>query len=202
VELFWDSTSGAGFSSLAERYFCTRVFARQKKELKKRTYIIENFYGEKFLSQEPQEKNYVWAVRALKLKNGTLLKEAFLEAQKENPEIILDAGQVSHHELNDKITNCYAVILPSLSEVSPNVILNALRFNKPFILTKDTGLYEKLKDVGVFVNPLNKDDIKNKILLLADEKHYQEYRQRVTSFTFTHSWQEIVNEFLAIYKGL
>ena len=101
-----------------------------------------------------------------------------------------------------KIQSCYAVILPSLSDISPNFILDAIRADKPFVLTKETGFYDKLKDIGVFIDPLNSEDIKNKILFLANDKNYWEYKKRVENFNFIHLWREIVDEFLGIYNKL
>jgi len=168
-----------------------------------KTYIIENFYGDKTENFVPKEKNFIWAARWLKGKNLGTLKKAFSEAVKENSsiklEIIID---MPYEDLVRKIQNCYAVIMTSLGEISPNFILDAIRANKPFILTQETGLYDKLKDIGIFVDPLDKEDIKNKILFLADDKNYKEYQKKVVDFNFVHSWQEIAGEFLDIYKTL
>ena len=150
-----------------------------------------------------QKKNFLWAGRPIKLKNINLLKEIFQELEKERPDIKLEimAGAF-YEELMEKIRNCYAVILPSISDISPNFILDAIRCNKPFILTKETGLYDKLKNIGLFTSPFNRKDIKDKILFLADQRNYDEYKRRVAEFNFTHSWREIAEDFLKIYKNL
>ncbi|MCX6731768.1 MAG: glycosyltransferase family 4 protein [Candidatus Parcubacteria bacterium] len=168
-----------------------------------KNYVIENFYGEKMTDSGFQEKNYIWAGRLIKLKNLENLKIAFTEAQKENKDIKLDIMEkISEEELARKMQNCYVVILPSISDVSPNFILGAIKANKPFILTKETGFYDKLKDVGLFVDPLDKNDIKEKIIFLADDHNYVEYKKRVKNFNFIHSWKHIADEFLNIYKKL
>jgi len=168
-----------------------------------KSYIVENFYGEKIADFEPKEKNFIWAGRILKLKNLETLKAAFNKAvvsgKDTRLEIITD---LPHQELMEKIRNCYGVILPSISEVSPNFILDAIAAGKPFICTKETGFYEKLKDIGIFIDPRDKEDIKNKILFLADEKNYQEQKKRVVDFNFMHSWQQVAEEFLIIYEKL
>ena len=191
----------------------------------KNLFVIENFYGEKInprtykvgeggkpphlyigegvKSFEPKEKNYVFAGRLIRLKNLERLKNAFAQAQKINPEIKLEIiSKISHIELMEKIQSCCAVILPSLSDISPNFILDAIRADKPFILTKETGFYDKLKDIGLFIDPLNSEDIKNKILFLANDKNYGQYKNKMADFKFTHSWKEIVGEFLEIYKNI
>ena len=70
------------------------------------------------------------------------------------------------------------------------------------ILTKETGLYEKFQNIAVFIDPFNREDIKQKILFLADEKNYEEYKKRVANFNFQHSWQQIASEFLDIFEKI
>jgi glycosyltransferase involved in cell wall biosynthesis len=177
-------------------------------------FIIENFYGEKETGlpasqaralragDEPVKKNFLYAGRLIKIKSLEALEKASEKVKKENSELELDIiSGLGHDELMRKIRDCYAVVLPSLSEVSPNFILEAIRFNKPFILTRENGLYEKLKDIGVFVNPLDEGDIAQKILFLAEGQNYEAQKKKVENFNFTHSWQEIASEFLNVLKG-
>jgi len=199
TEFVLDKSSALVFSTDWQK----EIFEKAYKISPGRSYIIENFYGEKIPDSEPKEKNFIWAGRPLKLKNLEILKAAFIEAAKENREIKLEIfTDLPYQELIKKLQNCYGVILPSISEVSPNFILDAIATNKPFILTKETGFYEKMKDIGIFVDPHNREDIKNKILFLADDRNWQEYKKRVADFKFVHSWQEIADEFINIYQKL
>ena len=50
----------------------------------------------------------------------------------------------------------------TLGDVSPNTILDAIRADKPFIMTTETGFTERLKDIAVFVNPEDTRDIAEK----------------------------------------
>ena len=166
-----------------------------------RTGIVENYYGEKVRGENPKEKNFLAFTRPLKWKNLTRLDDAFLRAKEKVPEIILDREMISYDESIQKMKQCYAVILVSLGDISPNMILDALRCNRPFILTRETGLYEKLKDVALFVDPENEEDITEKILFLTKSENYELYRKKVEGFIFTHSWSEISHELLAIYEN-
>ena len=187
------------FSTEFQKIIFEKAYGLDEKKL----FIVENFYpirnkisngtsGEKL-----KEKKFLWAGRFIKFKNIEIMEKAFNKAKKEKGDIELEISKnIAHEELENKIRDCYAVIYPSLTEISPNFILDAIGFNKPFITTRDCGFYEKMKDIGVFVDPLDMEDIKNKILFLADEKNYQEYKKRVENFNFTHSWEEIADEFL------
>jgi len=199
IEFVLDRSSALVFSTNWQK----EIFEKVYKISPDRSYIIENFYGEKIKGFEPREKNFIWAGRPLKLKNLKILKAAFDEIKEENSGIKLEnITNLPHEELLERLKSCYAVILPSISEVSPNFILDAISTNKPFILTKEAGFYEKLKDIGIFVDPHNREDITNKILFLADENNYQEYKKRIADFKFVHSWQQIADDFLNIYQKL
>jgi glycosyltransferase involved in cell wall biosynthesis len=86
--------------------------------------------------------------------------------------------------------------------MSPNFILDALRFGKPFILTRETGLYDIVKDAGLFVDPLRPEDITEKILILADDEKYSAYQKKAAAFHLKHSWADIAGEFLGLYRGI
>lgn len=165
-------------------------------------FIVENYYGEKLQREKPLKKEFLWPVRDLVFKNGGNLFKAFDFAKKELPEISLNTRVYTHEELMEAIKKCYAVILPSLNDISPNLILETIRFNKPFIITKNNGLRERIEDISIFVDPLDIEDIKNKILFLADDENYGDYRQKIENFNFTHSWRQIADEFLEIYNEI
>jgi glycosyltransferase involved in cell wall biosynthesis len=82
------------------------------------------------------------------------------------------------------------------------LILEAIRYNKPFIASQEMGLYESLKDIGVFINPLDTEDIVQKILMLADYGMYQTYKQKVEAYTVVHDWNAIAKEFIATIESL
>ncbi|MDO8482928.1 MAG: glycosyltransferase family 4 protein [bacterium] len=163
---------------------------------------VFNFFGDSLPASEPQGKNIIWATRPIKLKNGKMLRSAFAKARESDPSLLLDERVTSHEELFFRLASCYAVILPSISEVSPNFIIDAIRFGKPFIMTRESGLADILKDVGLLVNPLDESDITEKILMLANSSCYAKQKKLVEAFNFRHSWREIASEFLELYKKI
>lgn len=170
--------------------------------LNSKIFIIENFFGQKLSSDSFQKKNFVGGVRNLKWKNLDTLKKAFSEVQKNNKELILDLENLPYKDFIEKLKSCYAVILVSLGDISPNIISDAIRLGKPFILTKENGIYERVRDVGIFVDPRNEREIAEKILFLSDPENYENQKRKVENFSFSHSWEEISDEFLNIYGKL
>lgn len=189
---------GIVFSTAWQRDIFTPAYGLDSKK----THIVENYYGKKEESFEPRIKNFIAGVRPLKWKNMARIREAFASAEAEKAGMTLEERGAYFGEFMHRIAHSYAVILASLGDVSPNMILDAIRHDKPFILTKETGLYDRLKDIALFVDPENTNDIKEKIIFLADEKNYRAAVAKVAAFTFTHSWQEICGELVKVYKNI
>lgn len=162
--------------------------------------VVENFYGPKLLYRESVKKNFVWAGRNIKLKNLETIEAAFAEAKVGAPDIELEVVKYPHEILLEKIKNSYAVISVSLSEVSPNFIIESLYCNKPFIATNHCGIKDRLNGVGVYADPLDRTDIARKITYLADKENYVKELKKISAFDFTHSWTDIADEFLSIIK--
>jgi glycosyltransferase involved in cell wall biosynthesis len=144
----------------------------------------------------------VGTTRNLKWKNLNLLKKVFAFESVVQSGVSLDMEVLPHEKFLDKISNSYAVILVSLGDISPNMILDAIRLGKPFIATKETGIYERIKDIALFVDPQDPNDIEAKVLWLTKEENYSLQKQKVESFNFVHNWQEMAGEYIDIYKKL
>lgn len=145
--------------------------------------VIENFYGPKIPS-ETKNKIFLGSTRPLVWKNLDSLPEGVV------------IQQMPYEEMMQTMADCYAVILVSLGDISPNMILDAIAHNKPFILTKENGLTERIKDCAIFVDPLNPTDIAEKMNWLTN--NYDEQKKKVEAFSFTHTWEEIAQEFLKL----
>ncbi|PIR45656.1 MAG: hypothetical protein COV09_00230 [Candidatus Vogelbacteria bacterium CG10_big_fil_rev_8_21_14_0_10_50_13] len=160
-----------------------------------KTTIIENYYGHKESSFESESKTFVGGTRQLVWKNLDNLARNFFTAKLRDGLLQLDLENAPYEEFVEKIRRAYAVILVSLGDVSPNMILDAIRLGKPFILTRETGLYDRLRGVGIFVDPKSDKEIIEAIMTLADRNEYDRWRAKVNQFTFTHTWQQIAEEF-------
>ncbi len=164
----------------------------------KNIHVIENYYGPKLPSTEPQEKNFIGGTRKLVWKNLEVLKKAF----ENTPDAVLDLNNYSHVEFMKKISKCYATILVSLGDISPNMILECIRYNKPFIITEENGLMNRIGSIAITVDPNNPEDVKDKVLWLLDKNNYEMQVQKIKNFNFTHTWEEIAREVIELYKTL
>ena len=186
------------------------IFEKPYRLNVRKCFIIENCYGPRtrdFYSNIPQnigieKKVFVGGTRGLKWKNTLRVREAFASLQKRGLPVSLELQTGSRGKFLQDIESSYAVILASLGDISPNTILEAITFGKPFILTRETGLYERLKDIGVWVNPEDVNDIAEKIEWLADAQNYAQQIEKIRAFSFTHSFEEIAEEILDVYTRL
>jgi glycosyltransferase involved in cell wall biosynthesis len=167
--------------------------------------IIENYFdlpSESFPNvahPDPGTKKvFLSPSRNIFLKNVDALKDAFSKAKGVKHEIEIDTKPREHNQLLEDLKRSYAVIVPSFSEVSPNLVMEGLRFGKPFILTKHNGITERVKNCGVFVDPFDEDDIVSKILYMSEEANCRHFKEQILNNTYVHSWEEIGNEFMSL----
>lgn len=178
------------------------IFMEPYELAEQKHFIVENYYGPKVTSKEPARKNFIAAVRRLKWKNIHTLEKVFRGKEIMDSGVSLDIKTVPHEPFLEKLSSSYAVIIVSLGDISPNTILDAIRYNKPFILTKENGLYNRIKDIGIFVNPQDPREIAEKVIWLSSQANYKGQKEKVESFTFTHTWEEIAAEYMAIYNKI
>ena len=197
------NASALAFNSHWQKEFFEKVYSLDPKK----NFVIENFYPEKTENSgnesETNEPVFLFAGRKIKFKNLKLLEEIFEEFISEGVKTKLEiADNLSPKELQKKIKSSYALITVSVSDFAPNLIIEGLAENKPFILTKECGLAEKLGELGIFIDPMDRNNIKGAVLSLMNENNYNKYKEKISVFNLTHSWSEIAAEFLAIRKSL
>ncbi len=170
-----------------------------------KSFQVENFCGSRLDKMEPENRTFVAGTRSLKWKNIEFLKEVFYEArsvvQVKNLEPIdLDCGKAVYDSFLEKIHHSYAVVLTSLGDISPNMIFDAIRAGTPFILTRENGITERVKNCAIFVDPCNKKDIAEKIIWLADPSNRAIQAGKVREFGWIHTWEQIADEIVKIWQ--
>jgi glycosyltransferase involved in cell wall biosynthesis len=185
------------FSTAFQRDIWIPAYGLQNVE----THLIDNAVAGSFAPLSPERKDFLWYTRGIRFKNETVLREAFALAQKQVPDIVLETGMIPQRELIEKMRRCYAVILPSLAELSPNYILDALRCGKPFIQTMYSGFAEKYAAYGLTCDPLSAEDIAAKIVQLCDAGMYAELSHRIAVLPLTRTYTQVADDFLALFTS-
>ncbi len=215
---------GSAMRSASKVIFSTawqkNIFEEVYKLDAKKSVIVENYCGERESVVEPENRMFVAGTRPLKWKNIDFLKECFSEAQdvlqrtapfagsrdglqRANFEPIeLDCGKAVYDSFLEKIHRSHAVILVSLGDASPSMILDAVKCGTPFIVTEEVGIKHLLGDAALYVNPKDKKSIVDQIVWLADPKNRAVQAEKVRKLSFTHSWKQIADEIVEISKSL
>lgn len=167
-----------------------------------RVHVIENAIESPIEPKIHTKKNFLFFTREIALKNHEAFRRAFEKAQRTQPDLILEEGFAPRQELLERIAGSYAVVLPSISEITPNYILEAIRCGKPFLLTKYSGYAEPYKEYGVIVDPLSEEDMTRGILELADSSAYQLRVERLKNFKTQHSYDDIAREFVNLLQTI
>jgi glycosyltransferase involved in cell wall biosynthesis len=168
--------------------------------------IIENYYDISKKTKEVKsntiQKVFVTGSRNLIWKNKDVTLRALQRLQNEFPEhnIQIDNNTYPHKEYMLVIEKAYAVVLLSLGDISPNTILDSIRGGTPFILTTENGITERVKDLGLFADPLSEEDVYEKLKALLDPTTYTRLQSAVQDFSFVHAWEDICEEYIKLWK--
>lgn len=180
------------FNSRFQRDLWQRVYGFTPQ----RARIIENFFPARRVNDTPQNRIFVSAGRHIALKKYDALERAFVRVKEKYPKVELDTRLLPRTEHLDRVQNSYAVIIPSVSEVSSNTAIDAVAAGKPFIMTEDTGTSERLGDCGLFIDTRSEDALVAAIEKILNPSDYEYLRARISEFSFTHSWDDIAREIL------
>jgi glycosyltransferase involved in cell wall biosynthesis len=146
---------------------------------------------------------FVWVGRDLVLKNVRMLERAVAELKKEQPDIALtQLKNVPHCTVLATIATARGLVIPSLSEVSPNLVFEAIALGTPVILTEDTGVRSMVEGVVRFVDPLSEPALVEALREMTDPIRYGEWRERVRGYRHVHTYDDIAREFLVLFKHL
>ena len=192
-----------------------------------KTVIINNVFpspsvlGPKAYGLEP--KVILWAGRVLYHKNLYRLIRAFAKIsaeawelhiigdgpEKGNLENFVQEEKISgvrffsamdRHELQEKMAEASFFILPTLSEVGPNIISEAMGTYTPCIMTAESGYKEYLSDFCLFIDPLSENDIYEKLKIMIDEPVRKQAEIKLQSFKGWRDWSVVAKDWVEIFE--
>lgn len=110
--------------------------------------------------------------------------------------------KLPNRDLLREVQGAYMVVLPALTDISPNFALECLRLGVPIILTRETGFYEKYQDQVIFFDPTNPAELRDKIISMLDQARYKRYSEVIQDPKFQTSWDDVVTQHLTIFSGI
>jgi len=135
-------------------------------------------------------------------KNLERLKSALeiLKKQGLDYELVLITEFVSEQELDNLYKNASLFVFPSLYEGFGLPPLEAMKRGVPVVSSNATCLPEILGDAALYFNPLDIDDIAEKIKkVLADNNLREQLIQKGLAQVKKYSWGKMAEETLKLY---
>lgn len=192
----------------------------------KQSVVIGNIFEKGAGLSNPHKggtKTILWAGRFLKLKNLDYLLNGFkrlleqdnslllklvgdgpelpqLKVQSEKLKVddkVLFLGPLSRDALTEEIKKSYFCVLPSLSDISPNFILECLSLNKAVILTQETGIKDQFPEL-IYIDPKNESSFFEAAVKLLNAKEYSNYQHFISNIHYRKTWADLAGEYLRL----
>ncbi|MFA6094591.1 MAG: glycosyltransferase family 4 protein [Candidatus Paceibacterota bacterium] len=166
-----------------------------------------------FVGKFIKMKNIESAIRAFALWNNHQFRFTLIGEGPEKhaiQELVRDLGisdrvefvpPMKKSDLYQRIINCYYVILPSWTDMSPHQIYECMSLGIPFLLTKENYLSINSKDF-LKIDPRSLEDIVEKMQLLSDPFEYEKHLSSLRALEFSYSWEDVVGEYQKLFKLL
>lgn len=167
----------------------------------KRTEVIENAYQVNLGASRhiDTSNNIIWIGRNLILKNVEILDKAMEEVQIKVPKVVyIKHSNLSREQVVTALSHARALVIPSLSEVSPNIVLEALSLSVPVLLTKDCGLYETLQSAVIWIDPNDSTDIASRIQTIMTNEGLDYAQEKARSFKSARTYVQVAQDFLVL----
>ncbi len=107
-----------------------------------------------------------------------------------------------HDELQERVRAAGVVVVPSISEISPNVVFEAISQGVPVLVTRETGINEELKKVLMTFDPFNKEELRAALMRLTDPEAYRQYRDAVRGITQSRGWVDVARDHETYFSAL
>jgi glycosyltransferase involved in cell wall biosynthesis len=184
------------FSSTYQR----EIWAQPYNISAKKTAIIENCYPAKDMSAKGGDV-FLCAWRPTGFKNIDTLEHALELTQEHCNGVQVEIlKNIPREELAIRMRTARALVVPSLSEVSPNMAMEALAMGLPVILTSDCGTKDRFGDAVTWVDPKDPRGIADTLCSFMDEKVYADAQRRARAFAFTRTYGDVAPEYLDLIK--
>lgn len=172
------------------------IWKRPYELHEKQTIVIENALP--VCMHEPSMGNVLLASgRHTRIKNVELLNKVWVRIQHDYPSIRLVTEQLPAKEYKKLLAECRAVIQPSISDVSPNTILEAIACRKPFIATHDTGIREQYPEAGIYIDTRDESSLENALRTILTKLDATVH----TSYP-SNTWADVVKKYRDLLVGV
>ncbi len=117
---------------------------------------------------------------------------------------VLFTDSISNEDLIWMYKNTDIFTLPSLSEVCPTVVLEAMYFGLPVVATAIPGVKDHFKEVTLLVPPKNEDRLAEAIIKLLDDEELTRRLSKAGAKLIKgkYTWDVVAKEYEEIYSEM
>ena len=117
---------------------------------------------------------------------------------------VLFTDSISNEDLIWMYKNIDIFTLPSLSEVCPTVVLEAMYFGLPVVATAIPGVKDHFKEVTLLVPPKNEDRLAEAIIKLLDDEELTRRLSKAGAELIKgkYTWDVVAKEYEEIYSEM
>lgn len=164
----------------------------------KNVQVIENAYASENVSvSKTESQTIVWIGRDIVLKNVDVLDRVMTRVQNDFPRVEYKKYTgINHTEVMHVLKSARMLVIPSISDVSPNLALEAIRLGVPVLLTRDCGLREVLNESVVWIDSLDEQDIYKQIAQLMNADEYRRAQEHALAFQSDRTYAMLIKEFI------
>jgi glycosyltransferase involved in cell wall biosynthesis len=125
------------------------------------------------------------------------IETLILELDIKNRVNILDT--MSRDDAWDRVKDSRALVIPSWTDISPNIVYEALAMGLPTLVTKENylSIREQLPEMP---DPHSVDDIAEKLEMLADDRLYALFARKFREIRFAHTWDDVLREHKSLFE--
>ena len=193
------------------------------------TAVVSNFFPPRQTPASPTCKEFLWAGRMIFIKNLEALIEAFslfnraapshgftlrligdgpdrprierLIQKKKLADLIRLERTKPREELLEDIAHAYCLVLPSLSDVSPNILADAISAGVPFISTKHLGWPDNLENSGIVIDPLDANEIAQAMSAMIEPGIRERFSRATQAIDRHRPWGLVAGQYLRVFSS-
>ena len=139
--------------------------------------------------------------RLVVIGNGDVRSKAEEIVKSKNIGNIVFKDKVSRSELWNIFSTCHGAIFPSLTDISPNTMLDCISIGTPFVSSEEIG-YDWIKDKIITFNPHDGTDMTQAINSIFDSEEYEKIKMNLNKVNYNYSFRDAYKDTLRIISGI
>ena len=142
-------------------------------------------------------------VRTSEFKNIAILKKVWGSIAEKYPNVILSFEHIHPSEREKVLSETYAVVQSSVSDVAPNLICESVASGCPFICTEDTGLKNLVpNNTGLYIDTADEKELQQAIENILDGDTHSNLVENIKKMKAQRTYKVLAREYDDIWKKI